>query len=155
MLYMLMIRALNLLFAITFFFFFLMIRRPPRSTRTDTLFPYTTLFRSCFPLRRRTGAWPDHRRAEDAARDRAAGNITAPAHTCGGAGFTLPGRASRGVPPKSGGAGRHAPSRPRPCARGPAPATPTTRYTPPHVVTARRGRTPLHPPGPHLPITTP
>src|SRR3546814_5345169 len=26
--------------------FFLMIRRPPRSTRTDTLFPYTTLFRS-------------------------------------------------------------------------------------------------------------
>src|SRR3546814_5482681 len=28
------------------FFFFLRIRRPPRSTRTDTLFPYTTLFRS-------------------------------------------------------------------------------------------------------------
>src|SRR3546814_7565285 len=27
-------------------FFYLMIRRPPRSTRTDTLFPYTTLFRS-------------------------------------------------------------------------------------------------------------
>src|SRR3546814_12806694 len=27
-------------------FFFLMIRRPPRSTRTDTLFPYTTLCRS-------------------------------------------------------------------------------------------------------------
>src|SRR3546814_4740207 len=33
-------------------FFFLMIRRPPRSTRTDTLFPYTTLFRSA---RRRRG----------------------------------------------------------------------------------------------------
>src|SRR3546814_2879510 len=32
------------------FFFFLMIRRPPRSTRTDTLFPYTALFRS-FRLR--------------------------------------------------------------------------------------------------------
>src|SRR3546814_14957564 len=32
----------------TYFFSvcFLMIRRPPRSTRTDTLFPYTTLFRS-------------------------------------------------------------------------------------------------------------
>src|SRR3546814_920838 len=29
-----------------FFFFFLMLRPPPRSTRTDTLFPYTTLFRS-------------------------------------------------------------------------------------------------------------
>src|SRR3546814_14281999 len=28
------------------YFFFLMIRLPPRSTRTDTLFPYTTLFRS-------------------------------------------------------------------------------------------------------------
>src|SRR3546814_17675299 len=27
-------------------FFFLSLRRPPRSTRTDTLFPYTTLFRS-------------------------------------------------------------------------------------------------------------
>src|SRR3546814_1134753 len=31
---------------VSFVFFFLMIRRPPRSTRTDTLFPYTTLFRS-------------------------------------------------------------------------------------------------------------
>src|SRR3546814_18424637 len=32
-------------------FLFLMIRRPPRSTRTDTLFPYTTLFRSpCAPV---------------------------------------------------------------------------------------------------------
>src|SRR6186713_3618515 len=30
-----------------FFFFFLMIRRPPRSTHRYTLFPYTTLFRSC------------------------------------------------------------------------------------------------------------
>src|SRR3546814_1905826 len=35
-----------LMFLYAFFFFFLMIRRPPRSTRTDTLFPYTTLFRS-------------------------------------------------------------------------------------------------------------
>src|SRR3546814_13279018 len=31
-----------------YFFCILMIRRPPRSTRTDTLFPYTTLFRSAF-----------------------------------------------------------------------------------------------------------
>src|SRR3546814_9188407 len=36
-------------------FFFLMIRRPPRSTRTDTLFPYTTLFRSA--VRRRTSVF--------------------------------------------------------------------------------------------------
>src|SRR3546814_5283366 len=35
------------------FVFFLMIRRPPRSTRTDTLFPYTTLFRSPRPRRER------------------------------------------------------------------------------------------------------
>src|SRR3546814_8499730 len=34
------------LFFVIILFFFLMIRRPPRSTRTDTLFPYTTLFRS-------------------------------------------------------------------------------------------------------------
>src|SRR3546814_3561008 len=40
-------------------FFFLMIRRPPRSTRTDTLFPYTTLFRSSTEaaLGRLSGPW--------------------------------------------------------------------------------------------------
>src|SRR3546814_13170110 len=42
-------------------FFFLMIRRPPRSTRTDTLFPYTTLFRS------HTGVIPTHRNGQSAA----------------------------------------------------------------------------------------
>src|SRR3546814_9898617 len=41
-------------------FFFLMIRRPPRSTRTDTLFPYTTLFRSRHPP-----AGQQHRHEED------------------------------------------------------------------------------------------
>src|SRR3546814_15134631 len=46
-----------------FYFFFLMIRPPPRSTRTDTLFPYTTLFRS-----RRRGVVHHH----DEARARAA-----------------------------------------------------------------------------------
>src|SRR3546814_7999370 len=54
-------------------FFFLLKRRPPRSTRTDTLFPYTTLFRSPvdegFGFRARCvrGA-PD--RANDGRRDR-------------------------------------------------------------------------------------
>src|SRR3546814_15742552 len=38
--------AIDLLYILCYLFFFLMIRRPPRSTRTDTLFPYTTLFRS-------------------------------------------------------------------------------------------------------------
>src|SRR3546814_7562348 len=55
-------------------FFFLMIRRPPRSTRTDTLFPYTTLFRSVGARndacgRRRAkidpGRTPLHRRAPE------------------------------------------------------------------------------------------
>src|SRR3546814_11293784 len=39
------------------FLFFLMIRRPPRSTRTDTLFPYTTLFRSILRLRHYRSPW--------------------------------------------------------------------------------------------------
>src|SRR3546814_5311747 len=45
MIYMI-VRCLFLYYKSSSFFFFLMIRRPPRSTRTDTLFPYTTLFRS-------------------------------------------------------------------------------------------------------------
>src|SRR3546814_1742993 len=40
-------------------FFFLMIRRQPRSTRTDTLFPYTTLFRSCHLLSLLSEQWSD------------------------------------------------------------------------------------------------
>src|SRR3546814_15560940 len=43
---------------ISFFLFFLMIRRPPRSTRTDTLFPYTTLFRSTKPDKRKVPGGP-------------------------------------------------------------------------------------------------
>src|SRR3546814_11233394 len=42
----------------TYCLFFLMIRRPPRSTRTDTLFPYTTLFRSPARLESRQGGRP-------------------------------------------------------------------------------------------------
>src|SRR3546814_2041600 len=42
-------------------FCFLMIRRPPRSTRTDTLFPYTTLFRSRLRRFTITGAIPTAR----------------------------------------------------------------------------------------------
>src|SRR3546814_16910193 len=40
---------------IYFYFFFLMIRRPPRSTRTDTLFPYSPFFRSFESLDRGIG----------------------------------------------------------------------------------------------------
>src|SRR3546814_19826633 len=49
----------------SFVFFFLMIRRPPRSTRTDTLFPYTTLFRAI--------PWPACRRFH--AHERSAGRL--------------------------------------------------------------------------------
>src|SRR3546814_8770694 len=40
--------------------FFLMVRRPPRSTRTDTLFPYTTLFRSVELRPHRTAIGAEH-----------------------------------------------------------------------------------------------
>src|SRR3546814_505155 len=56
-------------------FFFLMIRRPPRSTRTDTLFPYTTLFRSPRVLRL-LPVW----QTCGAARRRHGGCGTAPSH---------------------------------------------------------------------------
>src|SRR3546814_575356 len=45
-----------------FLFFFLMLLRPPRSTRTDTLFPYTTLFRSICRLRTQLTTIPDRLR---------------------------------------------------------------------------------------------
>src|SRR3546814_13189427 len=55
-----MVLDLLLLILLSQFFFFLMIRRPPRSTRTDTLFPYATLFRSHCDAARAQGA-RDHR----------------------------------------------------------------------------------------------
>src|SRR3546814_2229061 len=42
-------RSMYILVVLYLLFFFLMLRRPPRSTRTDTLFPYTTLFRALAP----------------------------------------------------------------------------------------------------------
>src|SRR3546814_11357922 len=44
--YVFVLLSMYFIFLLFLFFFFLMIRRPPRSTLTDTLFPYTTLFRS-------------------------------------------------------------------------------------------------------------
>src|SRR3546814_11100604 len=63
-------------------FFFFMIRRPPRSTRTDTLFPYTTLFRS---LSESVDALDLHRAMADVA-----------------AAFELPCFAYLSLPPRSG-----------------------------------------------------
>src|SRR3546814_16326455 len=56
---------------------FLMIRRPPRSTRTDTLLPYTTLFRSSFPRFARSNQRHPLRRAPDS-RHRFIGGSAAP-----------------------------------------------------------------------------
>src|SRR3546814_20903231 len=86
-----------------------MIRRPPRSTRTDTLFPYTTLFRSTeflsSPRVRRRGA-----RAEGAARP-----------SGGGQGFSAARRRLRGklrrIPPE-----QHARHLPRPPPDGRCPS---------------------------------
>src|SRR3546814_14027994 len=50
--------------------FFLMIRRPPRSTRTDTLFPYTTLFRSHPRVGGQDRQAPDRPRSGDVLRHR-------------------------------------------------------------------------------------
>src|SRR3546814_13184677 len=84
------------------FFFFLMIRRPPRSTRTDTLFPYTTLFRS------------DRRRRGRATRGAGRGVLAAARVDVGGAAPRRPGRQAR----RRGDGGRHAPVPPSAHARG-------------------------------------
>src|SRR3546814_12173791 len=80
-------------------FVFLMIRRPPRSTRTDTLFPYTTLFRSAkqfLASRRREG-----RRRDRFPRRRLAAARASPRHSS-----ACSRRASwlhvRGIPPAAG-----------------------------------------------------
>src|SRR3546814_7291409 len=62
-----------MLFVCTVCFFFLMIRRPPRSTRTDTLFPYTTLFRSIRARIKGVGA-----ARGDVAQDRGIGGLFEP-----------------------------------------------------------------------------
>src|SRR3546814_16528422 len=51
--------------------FFIMIRRPPRSTRTDTLFPYTTLFRSGDAGEQRQDDGIERQRLHSAAGERA------------------------------------------------------------------------------------
>src|SRR3546814_5206206 len=66
--------------------FFLMIRRPPRSTRTDTLFPYTTLFRSAEPAAADLGRL---RRRGDRSSDRIA-RLSRPARRAGAAGAVRP-----------------------------------------------------------------
>src|SRR3546814_6916967 len=76
-----------LLLFIFAYYFFLMIRRPPRSTRTDTLFPYSTLFRSqaLLPIPQgEQGGAPDH--------DAAAGPLYERRNACRAAGRAFAGR---------------------------------------------------------------
>src|SRR3546814_1545607 len=61
--------------------FFLMIRRPPRSTRTDTLFPYTTLFRSFRRPARRDGPGGGGRPRPADARTHRTGDARSEEHT--------------------------------------------------------------------------
>src|SRR3546814_21178881 len=90
------------------FFFFLMIRRPPRSTRTDTLFPYTTLLRSrgvqADPrVGRLLARRPEERDAEPHIWHRLAQPEAArrAPHAAGGSGQARPSQARRGEDRKS------------------------------------------------------
>src|SRR3546814_17438937 len=74
-----------------------MIRRPPRSTRTDTLFPYTTLFRSAGDLlaQLRGGTRRQGRKRRDPRRHRAGDDAAGPVPARCGAG--APEQADAGV----------------------------------------------------------
>src|SRR3546814_14183388 len=104
-----------LLLCKSLYFFFLMIRRPPRSTRTDTLFPYTTLFRSqasCGGRDRASGLYRRHVHAADHGSRRVhhGRDDTRALHRDPGGG-TGPGHPlllfGRGHRPLRGGAGKH------------------------------------------------
>src|SRR3546814_7626388 len=112
-----------------------MIRRPPRSTRTDTLFPYTTLFRSSlFPSDRLSGdghAIGRNTDAQERRRERGAAGIDGveraqrgPAERATARLFPLLGR---------GGAERPLPTEQTTCRPAPAPCPrdPRTRSRPP------------------------
>src|SRR3546814_20029702 len=119
-------------------FFFLMIRRPPRSTRTYTRFPYTPLFRSA-------GAAP---RDRDGRRPAAA--VAAALHRrARGAANTFSGAGGRhGIPDRA----RRAPRHPRP-----APATPrhaAFARPRPHPRATWRTPRPTHHPCPNPPTVT-
>src|SRR3546814_18301406 len=96
--------------SIHFLFFFLMIRRPPISTRTDTLFPYTTLFRSDHGALRHP--CPDRHSRPLQRRDDAADSVLqlSGARRAGDGLLPAPGVGHRGA---AAGAAAAAPRRPR------------------------------------------
>src|SRR3546814_1062143 len=126
-------------------FFLLMKRRPPRSTRTDTLFPYTTLFRSaggaCDPVADQ-GFLPDQRHLPRVADDAAllAGNPPW-RRLCGGGGMS----AAQFIPSPLGGEGYGAlplKAARRSWMRGCAPQARAIAVRPltPHPASTRRAR---------------
>src|SRR3546814_8352868 len=107
--------------------FFLMIRRPPRSTRTDTLFPYTTLFRSRAGQHRR-----DDRADQDLGQPQRGPRADAGAHLGAGPGRRTA-RLGRQRRLASGGPapGRGPGGRPLPADRDPGTADPRDAPAPP------------------------
>src|SRR3546814_8262198 len=86
-------------------------RRPPRSTRTDTLFPYTTLFRSTLPRKRLFGGGTarPNRGSRDSDNE---GSIVVDGRVLGGMGLVALVAAGIAVSPALGAPDRLAPSRP-------------------------------------------
>src|SRR3546814_2585582 len=80
-----------------------MIRRPPRSTRTDTLFPYTTLFRAVGDADARGGPQVDDALEDRAARDDQIGAFAADARDFGAVGDARVGEAAADVAHRVGG----------------------------------------------------
>src|SRR3546814_17599987 len=130
--------------------FFLMIRRPPRSTRTDTLFPYTTLFRSHAPCHKIMAPSSALRmELSDIPR------TPSPGHPVGDAGHVMTlsgggGSSTGSGPPQVSASARPSPRRPRRfahCSRGPQEQSGTARQEE-HRVQTQGAR-------PRLPPSTP
>src|SRR3546814_16614949 len=137
-------------------FFFLMIRRPPRSTRTDTLFPYTTLFRSS-PLPERfsratiTACAPDFTRSARSAslyrctiRDRSRAAFRT---ALSGGSSAMPASRTASSPPPFASVHRCPPPTLPPARARPRTSPPWSRQHRPHPAPP----TPSPPPPPHPP----
>src|SRR3546814_1498931 len=116
-----------------------MIRRPPRSTRTDTLFPYTTLFRSLAAVGKNDDLGIDRKRLQRAAER----TVVLALHMTDCRHFISPSQARPTRCRAMGG------PTPRP------PPPPTARRPPPHPPPPPPPPPPTHPPAPPLPPPPP
>src|SRR3546814_20440575 len=122
-----------------------MIPRPPRSTRTDTLFPYTTLFRSRH-RHLRPAAVRDHHAAPRRGDRRAARRRRLHPRLAGRCGPPRPHLQPPAVQPRPP---------PLPLLRGPPRPRPPPRSLFRPLPTAHRGALPAHAPLLHLPAPPP